>query len=608
MNMRRKNEINLEDILSDKMSENEFLEIPLASGVFRVFFAIAVVVLLVILVQFVNVGVFNHKIYARSAFTNITEVEIEPAPRGIIRDRFGEVVVENEASFNVFLSPHDFPESFKERQEILADVSGILGMDYTELSEDIRDYDWSIGNFLLKKNISHEELVTLSSEEIPGVDIEPGFTRVSDYPKAFSHLVGFVGLVTKEDIKKNPEFVFKNEIGKSGLELQYDDELRGESGKEIAYVNAQMEIKDKRVVSGPEMGDGLDLFIDAGLQKYFYTRLSEQIAAIGGEGGVGIAINPQNGEILSLVSLPGFEIDNPADYLASSDRPFFNRAVSGLYNPGSTIKPLHAVAALKEKIVTPDKEFLSTGQLVVANPYHPESPSIFKDWKAHGWVNLYSALARSSNVYFYTVGGGFEDQEGLGITRLRKWWQKFNLDEKTEIDLPEEETGFLPSPEWKEKKDGEPWRIGDTYNVSIGQGELLVTPLELINYISAIANGGKINKLRIAKSEKEEVLKDLSEEIKDVLPDVKQGMKDVVDKSYGTAHYLVNLPMDVGAKTGSAERGKHETNALFVGFAPYENPEIAVMVLIENAAEGGLNTVPVANDVFSWYYHNRIEN
>ncbi len=393
--MRHKNEINLEDILSDETSENNFLEIPLAPGVFRVFFTVTVAVLLFVLVQFTNVGIFNHKIYELSAFTNITEIEIEPAPRGIIKDRFGEVIVENKASFNIFLSPRNFPESFRERQEILAEVSGILGMDMGKLSEEIRNYDWSIGNFLVKSNISHEELVALSSREIPGIDIEPGFTRVSDYSKAFSHLVGFVGLVTKDDIRKNPEFVFKNEIGKSGLELQYDEEIRGQSGKEIAYINAQMEVEDERVASMPEMGENLDLFIDAGLQKFFYERLSAQISAIGGEGGVGLAINPRNGEVLSLISLPGFEIGSPADYLGRSDQPLFNRAVSGLYNPGSTIKPLHATAALGEGIVTPDNEFLSTGRLVVPNPYHPENPSVFADWKAHGWVNLYSALALS---------------------------------------------------------------------------------------------------------------------------------------------------------------------------------------------------------------------
>ncbi len=605
--MKHRNEINLEDILSDKPSENEFLEVPLTDRVFRVFLVISIVVLLVIISQFVNVGLFNHKIYERSAFANITEADIEPAPRGIIKDRFGENIVENEASFQVFLSPQDFPESLDKRREVLNEVSRILGMDSSELAGEIEEYDWRLGKFLIKRNISHEELVELSSLGLPGIDIEPGFTRVPKSSKAFSHLVGFVGLVTKEDLKYNPDLVLKNEIGKSGLELQYDNKLRGQSGKEVAYINARMEVESKEVVGNPEMGGDLELFIDAGLQEYFYNRLNEQITAIGGEGGVGLAVNPQNGEVLSLISIPSFEISNPAEYLDQPNQPFFNRAVTGLYNPGSTIKPLHAIAALKEGVVEPQDSFLSTGRLVVPNPYHPENSSVFEDWKPHGWVNLYSALARSSNIYFYIIGGGYKDQEGLGISRLNKWWQKFNLNKKTGIDLPEEETGFLPDPEWKEKKHGEIWRVGDTYNVSIGQGELVATPLELINYISAIANGGKIYKLRLAKSQGKEVLGDISGEIENVLPHVKKGMKDAVDKPYGTAYYLAHLPFDVAAKTGSAEVSRHKTNALFMGFAPYENPEIAIMILIEDAAEGGLNTVPVANDVFSWYYINRMK-
>jgi penicillin-binding protein 2 len=604
--MKHKNEINLEDILSDKLVENSFLEIPLNDKVFKVFFGIVILIFLVIFFQLINISVFHHQVYERSAFGNITESDIEPAPRGVIKDRFGNVIVDNKASFHVFLSPRSFPKSSEERKEVLNKISGILDIDLQELSEDIENYDWRLGNFLLEKNISHEELITLSSEDVPGIKIESGFTRIASSSKVFSHLVGIVGLATKEDIKKNPGFVLKNEIGKSGLELLYDENLRGQSGKEIAYINAHMEIEDKKVVSGAKMGQNLDLFIDAGLQEYFYDRLSRQIKNVGGKGGVGVVVNPQNGEVLSLISIPGFEIGSPVDYLDQPNQPFFNRVVSGLYNPGSTIKPLHAIAALEEGIVNPEKSFLSTGRLVVSNPYNPNNPSVFKDWKAHGWVNLYSALARSSNVYFYTIGGGFEDQEGLGISRLNEWWKKFRLDKKTEIDLPGEDSGSLPNVKEKEEKYGEPWRVGDTYNVSIGQGNLMITPLELINYISAVANGGKIYKLRIAKNQKEEILKDISKEIESALPHVRKGMKDAADKPYGTAYHLSNLPFDVAAKTGSSQVGNEETNALFVGFAPYENPEIALIVLIENSEEGGLNAVPVANDVFSWYYFNRM--
>ena len=180
--------------------------------------------------------------------------------------------------------------------------------------------------------------------------------------------------------------------------------------------------------------------------------MKQGLSYLGSRAGVGIALNPQNGEVLALVSLPSFDNNKiKAEDLIDSSKPLFNRAVSGFYAPGSTIKPLVAFGALKEEIIAPEKEILSIGYIEIPNPYYPDRPSRFVDWKPHGWVNLYSALARSSNVYFYEVGGGFGDQKGLGIEKLKDYWQKFGLGELTGIDLPGEAKGSLPDPETKEK-------------------------------------------------------------------------------------------------------------------------------------------------------------
>ncbi len=295
----------------------------------------------------------------------------------------------------------------------------------------------------------------------------------------------------------------------------------------------------------------------------------------------------------------------------------FDRAVSGLYSPGSTIKPLVAVGALTEGTLDPLHQIYSPGYLDVPNPYDPAHPSRFLDWQPQGWVDLFSALARSSDVYFYQVGGGFGDQQGLGITRLKQWWEKFGLNIKTGIDLPNENSGFLPDPQWKEKVKGQPWRLGDTFNVSIGQGDLTITPIELLNYVSAIANGGKLYVPRIMKDIKDPqgnvvleststVTRDLSSEIGKALPLVQQGMRDAVTKPYGTAYMLHDLPIEVAAKTGSAQvENNAKTNALFVGYAPYNDPQVAIVILVEDAKEGSLNVVPVARDFFLWYYQNR---
>ena len=201
---------------------------------------------------------------------------------------------------------------------------------------------------------------------------------------------------------------------------------------------------------------------------------------------------------------------------------------------------------------------------------------------------------------------------------MKKWWHNFGLDEKTNIDLIGEDTGFLPDPAWKERVKGEPWRLGDTFNVSIGQGDFSVTPIELLNYINAVANGGKLFQPRVmdeiknAKGEiilKNElaVLRDLSAEIGSALAEVRKGMREGATQTFGTSYLLHDLPISVAAKTGSAQVSNNtKTNAFFIGFAPYNDPKIAILILVENAREGSLNVVPVARDVFLWYYNNRI--
>lgn len=601
------NPFNLEDVLADRASEDDVLETPLTARVFQTFFLITLIAVIIVIAQLVNIGVIDHSLYEKSAMANITYAKSESAPRGIIKDRFGNALVRNEQAFRVFLSLRGFPKDPAAINEMLSTLSGILKQDRNELVTAIENHDWRLGRLLLADNLPHSMLVELSSSEILGVDIEPGFSRVHVKPFAFSHVIGYTGLVTEADLQTYSHFVFEDEIGKVGLERFYDDQLRGTSGKKIALLDANMEIQSHRVVQEPKIGSELKTFIDKELQEYFYERLLRQVRVLGSSGAVGIIINPQNGEVLALLSVPSFDSIQVADFLEQPFQPLFNRAVSGRYNPGSTIKPLVALAALEENIIRPDDAFFSSGYLTVPNPYYPERPSIFLDWKPHGWVNLHSALAKSSNVYFYIVGGGFERTKGLGIELLGKWWEMFRLDSRTLIDIPGEKTGFLPSVRWKKQQTGDQWRVGDTYNVSIGQGELLVTPLELINYIAAIANGGTLYKLRIAQENEPEILGNISDTAaSSSLREVEKGMIDAVEKPYGTAHMLADVPFSIAAKTGSAQTGSSKTNALFVGYGPVENPEIALAIIIEDAQEGGLNALPVARDVLMWYYEHRL--
>jgi penicillin-binding protein 2 len=341
-------------------------------------------------------------------------------------------------------------------------------------------------------------------------------------------------------------------------------------------------------------------------------------------------MNPQNGEILALFNIPSFDnnilvspglSDQKSAILNSPAKPMFDRAVSGLYSPGSTIKPLNAVALLNEKLINPKTQIFSPGYLDVPNPYDPARPSRFLDWRYQGWVNLDEAIAWSSDVYFYvTIGGlpsgqtavsvsGNQPITPLGIDKLNQWWKKFKLGDLTNIDLPNEASGFLPTPAWKESKFNEPWRLGDTYNVAIGQGDLLLTPIRLLTYISAIANGGKIYQPFIDKDYNQpKVVSDLSY-LAPEIKEIQQGMRLAVTDPRGTAYTLNDLPFTLGAKTGSAQIDNNaKENAFFVGYAPYDNPQIAILILIENSREGSLNTLPVAKEVLNWYYENRLKS
>lgn len=464
----------------------------------------------------------------------------------------------------------------------------------------MRAYD-----IILKRDISREQAIAIKSLNLKSLVVENDYERNYLDP-AFSHLVGYVGLVSSDDLNENEKLVLNDLIGRAGLEAYYDEILRGENGAIGIFRNAEGKIESVSRKKDESPGENLETTIDVELQKYFYSRTVEGLTSLGRTSGAGIAINPQNGEVLAIFSLPSFDGNNVSAALSSPHRPLFNRPVSGLYSPGSTIKPIHAVAALEEGVVNPETQIFSAGYIEIPNPYFPDQPSRFLDWKPHGWVNLYSALARSSNVYFYTVGGGFEGIRGVGIEKLRYYWQKFGLDKKTEIDLPGEATGFLPSPEEKESRTGSIWRVGDTYNVAIGQGDLVLTPLELLSATSAIATSGKAYVPHINKTKSPEILIDASE-WESALSEVRKGMVDTVHESYGTAYTLHDIPMSIAAKTGSAQiAGNTKTNAIFVGYAPALNPQIAILVLIEDAREGSLNAVPIAHDVFQWYSENRL--
>jgi penicillin-binding protein 2 len=620
--IRKYNDVAFEESLGDDWGRDlAMVEVPLGNKPLWSLGAVLAVISLVVLGRVIFLNAASGAYYTARAAANVAQEQETPAPRGIIYDREGNALVKNSAVFTAYLDPHQFLADAPAQAGTMGAIQNIFGMAsdtvWSMLSESqAQDFATPI---VLGDDLTQSQLVNLQAvnAQFPAIVLTSDFERVYPNGPIFSSVVGYVGRVTPTDF-----------VGETGIEKYYDSTLQGSPGVNIQFTNAQGQVLKAQQQSNPTIGGSINLTIDGGLQTDLYNQLSAGLASLGRQIGLGIAINPQNGQILALVNLPGFDnnvFSHPAsssaeiqELLTSPLKPLFNRAVSGMYNPGSTIKPLDAVAALKEGVIDPTREVFSPGYLMVPDPYNSSTPTRYADWRYQGNVNLASALAQSSDVYFYIVVGGSPAStpmlndpsdygiKGLGVDELHEWWQTFGLGKATGVDLPGEADGFLPTPQWKQQKMGTPWLLGDTYNVAIGQGDLLLTPLQLLSYIGAIANGGTIYRPYLNESSTPVVNEDLTSLLPEI-QDVQQGMVEGVTAPLGTAYTLHDLPFSVCAKTGSAQvENNEQENALFVGYAPCNNPQIALLILIENSKDGSLNAVPIAKEVLNWYYENRL--
>jgi len=432
----------------------------------------------------------------------------------------------------------------------------------------------------------------------------------------FSHVLGYVSYPTKD----STGHYWQNEfVGKDGLEKEYNDKIKGENGSKIIEVDAKGVIHSENIINTPKRGNDLIISIDSRIQKSLFNFIKNLSQSNGFAGGAGVLMDVRNGKILTSTSFPeydseilslGKDVNKINNYIKDKRKFFLDRTVSGLYTPGSIVKPFFALGALAENVIDPYKKILSTGSIFIPNPYFPDKKTVFKDWKAHGWTDVRQALAVSSDVYFYTVGGGYGDQKGLGIIKLEEYARLFAIGEKTGVDLPNEKAGVIPSPEWKIKNfAGDPWRIGDTYHTAIGQYGFQVTPLEMARAIAALANNGKLVTphfiLDDIQKENQFSVINLKKEYFDI---VRDGMRQAVN--YGTAVAL-NVPyVEVAAKTGTAQIGvnKNKVNSWVIGFFPYQNPKYAFTIMMEaGPASGGAGAPSIMRELLDWMSLNTPE-
>lgn len=423
----------------------------------------------------------------------------------------------------------------------------------------------------------------------------------------FAHILGYFGLPSGEDLKKEEKILMNVMIGKEGLEKKYENILKGVRGVKLIEVDSQNNVVSESVKDSAVSADDLILAINSRIQSQFFAVIDSVAKERGFQGGAGIILDVNNGEIISLVSWPEYDQKNLQNFFDDKSKPFLNRAIAGLYAPGSIIKPLIALAGLNEGVISPEKQIFSPGYISIPNPFFPDKKSIFYDWKAHGWVDMRQAIAVSSDVYFYEIGGGFENQKGLGIKNIENYAKKFGFDSRTGVDLGGEQKGVVPNPELKEKSNPEDpvWRIGDTYNASIGQGYFHVTPMEMAVYAAAIAIDGKIIQPHLCKSCQGPTLTDKKVGPLDIPEDyfkiVKEGMRMAVTE--GTASALNVWGVDIAAKTGTAEIGaaKKYVNSWVIGFWPYKNPKYAFAVVMEKGPYHNLVGAPyVMRQLLDW--------
>ncbi len=587
-------------------------------------FWLVILLLFIILVRLFWVQVVSGEKYSSIARGNRVRVQSVQAERGIIYDRFNKPLVKNVPKLSLYFIPADLPEEEEPRNELIFKLSQNINMEQEEIAQMFDGSESSsYSAVLVKEDLEHKEVVMLEilEDSLPGIMVKTETRRDYLEKSGLAHVLGYVGRINSNELQKyaHRNYELNAYIGKSGVEFFYEDDLRGTNGKQEIEVDAMGGPKKILNKIESQAGNSLILSIDLELQQKLTEALSKAIRNSYTEGGgVGIIMDPQSGEILAMVSLPDFDnnffsagISAQAyeNYLSDEREPLFNRAVSGTYPPGSIFKPIVAIAALEEGLVNEQKTFLSTGGLALDRWFFP-------DWKygGHGRVNVVRALAESVNTYFYYIGGGYNDFTGLGVARITDYARKFNLGEKLRVDLPGEASGFLPSKQWKEEKKQENWYIGDTYHLAIGQGDILVSPLQAVSYMGAIANGGTLYRPHFIKDMVDSKAGSVITDVPDYIIDegfvdqknieiVRKGLRQAVLS--GSAKSLAYLPVSAAGKTGTAQvGGDRETHAWFTGFAPYDSPRIVMVVLIENGGEGSSVAVPVFREIAEWYFSN----
>lgn len=567
----------------------------------------------------------KHDYYGTRSDENRMRVQVAQPVRGLIYDRNGVVLADNLPAYRLEI----VPEQIDDMTATLARLGKII---------EIRDVDRErfferakkeprFRGIPLRLNLSQREVARfeVNRRDFPGMEIRAGLTRHYPMGEVSAHLVGYVGGVTERELQTHDEKRYRgtNHIGKTGVEYNYESLLHGDPGSRIIETNASGRALRELEFNRPIPGQSLYLTIDSELQKAAYEALGDHDGAV-------VALDPKTGGLLALVSKPSYDPSLFVDGISHKNynaliqnmrRPLFNRALQGQYPPGSTVKPIMALAALETHAIDPNREVWCPGYFQL-----PNSKRKYRDWKrqGHGWLNLTEAIFRSSDVYFYKLG------MDLGIDTIHRYGQMFGLGEPTGIDLPRENDGIMPSRAWKRGARNQAWYPGETLNTVIGQGFMTTTPLQLAQMTALIAQRGNGRKPHVLMASENPVDGNLESVSTNAIPAIRLnnernwdtvigGMEAVVHAPRGTAHTYIgrDVPYRIAGKSGTAQvaalaqdeaapeledvEHRFRDHALFIAFAPADDPRIAVAVLVEHGGGGSSTAAPVARKIMDAY-------
>lgn len=604
--------------------------------------------------------------YVEKAAGNRFRLKSIDAPRGVIYDREGRLLAGNVASFAVSIVPADLPEEDEDR--VLEYLSTLLDVPLTgndASAYEIEDVDRS---FLagaedyepepqlkerleagrdapftpvrVKSSVARDTAFIIEEQrlQLPGVIVEIEPLREYISGTLFAHITGYVGHIPEQALNSyvgsgDSDYDANDIVGLTGVELTYEDELRGQKGQSHVEVDVTgREVQTIGTQVEPVPGHNIVLSLDADLQAAITEILEQGIIDSGSESGVAVAMDPRNGEILAMVSLPSYDPNlfiggiAEEDYALLSDdprHPLVNHATSGQYPPGSTFKVVTAAAGLEQGTISRSSTIFCPGTIWIPHRFAPDDPELaqpFNCWakSGHRSISMVEAIAQSCDIYFGVLAGGYGEFDGLGQAALAEYAVYFGLGEPTGVDLPGETAGLVPDETWKRLTYGETWVTGDTYNAAIGQGFILTTPLQMLNATAAVANGGALYRPQVVREIRDaggNVVRAFTPDLVRRVPIsdenlaiVREGMRGAV--THGTA-WAANLGgVAVAGKTGTAEfpgerdwEGNLPTHAWFTVFAPYDDPEIALVVFVEGGGEGSLVSVPMATEILAYYFH-----